>query len=137
MPPSLPGPKWGRAELELLASDQISRVFGPLFERQDDYHRQVRMPMPPLLLADRVTGLDAEAGSLGTGTIWTETDVEWSSWYLHEGHMPAGIMVESGQADLLLISYLAPTLSTAMTACIACWVVSWPFMAGWPGSAIP
>lgn len=104
--PALPGPKWGRKELEVLASDKISKVFGKLFERQDDYHRQVRMPMPPLLLADRVTGIDAEPGSLGNGTIWTETDVDWSCWYLHEGHMPAGIMVESGQADLLLISYL-------------------------------
>ena len=103
---TLPGPKWGRAELEILARDKISKVFGPLFERQDNYHRQVRMPMPPLLLADRVTGVDAEPGSLTTGTIWTETDVRWSSWYLHEGHMPAGIMIEAGQADLLLISYL-------------------------------
>ncbi len=40
------------------------------------------------------------------GTCWTETDVREDSWYLHDGHMPAGIMVESGQADLFLISYL-------------------------------
>ncbi len=64
------------------------------------------MPEPPLLLADRCTGIDAEAGSMGKGTCWTETDVRADSWYLHDGHMPAGIMVESGQADLFLISYL-------------------------------
>ena len=44
---------------------------------------------------------------MGKGTLWTETDVLADSWYLDdEGRMPAGIMIESGQADLLLISWL-------------------------------
>ena len=43
---------------------------------------------------------------MGIGTLWTETDVRDGRWYLHEGRMPAGIMIESGQADLLLISWL-------------------------------
>ena len=44
---------------------------------------------------------------MGTGTIWTETDVRLDSWYLDPtGRMPAGMMVEAGQADLLLISWL-------------------------------
>ncbi|AUX42373.1 polyketide synthase [Sorangium cellulosum] len=102
----LPGPKLDRAQLELLASGQISRVFGPAFADQDGFRRQVRMPMPPLLLADRVTGIDAAPLSLGTGALWTETDVTDESWYLHEGRMPAGIMIEAGQADLLLVSWL-------------------------------
>ena len=102
-----PGPKLSREQLEHVASSKISEVLGEIFAQQDDYHRQVRMPEPPLLLADRVVGLDAEAGAYGTkGIIWTETDVCEDSWYLHNGHMPAGIMIESGQADLLLISYL-------------------------------
>ncbi|MEQ1507287.1 MAG: 3-hydroxyacyl-[acyl-carrier-protein] dehydratase FabA, partial [Myxococcota bacterium] len=103
---ALPGPKWSRAELEVLASDKISKVFGEAFARQDGFPRQVRMPEPPLLLADRVVGLDAEPGSMTTGTIWTETDVVWDAWYLHDGTMPAGVMIEAGQADLLLISWL-------------------------------
>ena len=74
-----------------------------LFEGQDHYTRQVRMPEPPFLLADRVTGIDAEPRSMGTGTIWTETDIESDSWYLHQGRMPGGLMIEAGQADLLLI----------------------------------
>jgi 3-hydroxymyristoyl/3-hydroxydecanoyl-(acyl carrier protein) dehydratase/1-acyl-sn-glycerol-3-phosphate acyltransferase len=102
----LPGPKIDREGLEVLAGGRISDVFGPAFARQDGYHRQVRMPMPPLLLADRVTGIDAEAGSMGLGTIWTETDVRADSWYVFDGVMPAGVMIESGQADLLLISWL-------------------------------
>lgn len=100
------GPAFSRRDLETLASGRISDVLGPAFKVQDGYARQVRMPEPPLLLADRVTGLVGEAGSMGLGTIWTETDVKADSWYLHQGHVPAGIAIEAGQADLLLISWL-------------------------------
>ena len=100
------GVKLDRAQLQIHASGRISEIYGELFLPQDGYARQVRMPEPPLLLADRVVGLDAEPASMGKGTIWTETDVTWDAWYLHDGRMPAGIMIESGQADLMLISYL-------------------------------
>ncbi len=100
------GPAFDRAQLLELASGRISTVFGDLFRRQDAYPRQVRLPEPPFLLVDRITGIDAEAGSMGTGTIWTETDVREDSWYLHDGRMPAGLMIEAGQADLTLISWL-------------------------------
>ncbi len=107
-PPSRPpvGPSFDRSELEVLASGVISSVFGDLFRQQDGHARQVRMPEPPLLLADRVLGIDAVRGSMGLGTVWTQTDVAPDAFYLHEGRMPAGILVESGQADLLLISWL-------------------------------
>ena len=95
-----------RRQLEYLASGKISEIFGPLFARQDDYARQVRMPQPPLLLVDRVTGIEGDAGTMGCGTIWTETDVPSDAWYLHDGRMPTGVVIESGQADLLLISWL-------------------------------
>jgi acyl transferase domain-containing protein len=101
-----PGPSFSREQVEILAGGQISSVFGPLFEQQDHYAVQVRMPEPPLLLCDRVMGIEGEAGSMGTGTVWTETDVHHDSWYLHRGRMPPGIFIESGQADLLLISWL-------------------------------
>ena len=108
---ALPGPKFDRAQLEVLAGGSISSVFGELFKAQDSYFRQVRMPEPPLLLADRVTGIDATPGSMETGTIWTETNVALDSWYLDSaGRMPAGIMIEAGQADLLLISWLGVDL---------------------------
>jgi acyl transferase domain-containing protein/3-hydroxymyristoyl/3-hydroxydecanoyl-(acyl carrier protein) dehydratase len=100
------GPRFDRARLEVHASGSISDIFGPLFAQQDGYARQVRMPEPPLLLADRVLGIEGEPGTLGTGTIWTETDVLADSFYLHAGRMPAGLLVESGQADLMLISWL-------------------------------
>ena len=90
------------------------------FAAQDSYPRQVRMPMPPLLLADRVAACSARPASMRTGTIWTETDVRADSWYLHEGRMPTGILIESGQADLMLISWLGVDSTTAATASIAC-----------------
>jgi 3-hydroxymyristoyl/3-hydroxydecanoyl-(acyl carrier protein) dehydratase len=102
----LPGPKLTRADLEYLSHGELFRIFGYLFRQQADFAKQVRMPEPPLLLCDRVLGIEGEAGSMKTGVIWTETDVKENSWYLHRGRMPAGITIESGQADLLLISWL-------------------------------
>ncbi|MEM6705759.1 MAG: beta-ketoacyl synthase N-terminal-like domain-containing protein, partial [Acidobacteriota bacterium] len=99
-----------RSQLEVHASGKISTIYGPLFAEQDDYAVQVRMPEPPLLLADRVTGIDAEPGVHGTGVLWSETDVTENSWYLHRGRMPAGVLIESGQADLMLISYMGADL---------------------------
>lgn len=104
------GPRFDRGELEIHAGGRISEIFGSHFAAQDGYARQVRMPLPPLLLADRVVGLAAEPASMGKGTIWTETDVREDSWYLHQGYMPAGVMIEAGQADLMLISYLGVDL---------------------------
>ncbi|MGC4120674.1 MAG: beta-ketoacyl synthase N-terminal-like domain-containing protein [Myxococcales bacterium] len=101
-----PGPKLDRRGLETHASGKISEIYGPLFAKQDGFRRQVRMPEPPLLLADRLLGIEAEPGSMGKGRLWTETDVTPDAWYLHDGRMPAGILIESGQADLMLISYL-------------------------------
>jgi len=106
-----PGPRFDRGQLEHLAAGRISDLFGPMFAIQDADVRQARMPGPPLLLADRVTGIDAAQGSLGQGIIWTETDVHAGAWYLDPaGRMPAGLVVEAGQADLLLISWLGADL---------------------------
>ncbi len=95
-----------KAGLNVHASGKISEIYGPAFTVQDDYLRQVRMPEPPLLLADRLLGIDAEPGKAGKGTLWTETDVTADAWWLHQGRMPAGIMIEAGQADLMLISWM-------------------------------
>ncbi len=111
VPEQLPGPKWGRRELEILASDRISKIMGPQFEPIDQYEPIVRMPMPPLLLADSVLGIAAEPLSMSSqGKLWTESVVEEDNWYLHHGHVPPGIALEMGQADLLLISWLGVDL---------------------------
>ncbi|MBP6704179.1 MAG: beta keto-acyl synthase [Vicinamibacteria bacterium] len=99
-------PLFSRADLEVHASGQISKIFGPQFEGQDQYALQVRMPEPPLLLADRVMSIKGEPRSMGKGSIITETDVGSQSFYLHDNRMPGGILIESGQADLMMISWL-------------------------------
>ncbi len=100
------GRTFNRAELEVLASGKISSIFGTQFKKQDGFSRQVRLPEPPLLLVDRVTGLAGEPGGMGKGTIWTETDVDNHDWCLHHGRTSLGTLIESGQSDLLLISWL-------------------------------
>lgn len=105
------GPRFDRAQLEHLADGRVSDLFGPDFTALDERRRQTRLPRPPMLLVDRVTGVDAVPGSMSTGTIWTETDVSAGAWFLdYTGRMLAGLMVEAGQADLLLISYLGVDL---------------------------
>ncbi|MFI5867555.1 beta-ketoacyl synthase N-terminal-like domain-containing protein [Streptomyces sp. NPDC051546] len=105
--PGVVAPLFDRATLEYLSHGRISEVFGPLFASQDGWERQTRMPRPPMLLTDEVLSLDGEAGSMGTGVIRTRTTVRTDSWYLDPaGRMPAGLMLEAGQADLLLISWL-------------------------------
>jgi len=95
-----------RLDLEQIASGPISDLFGPEFAPIDKFRRVVRMPMPPLLLADRAMSIEAEPRSMGIGAIHTETDLKPDTWYMFRDRIPAGILVESGQADLLLISWL-------------------------------
>jgi 3-oxoacyl-(acyl-carrier-protein) synthase/3-hydroxymyristoyl/3-hydroxydecanoyl-(acyl carrier protein) dehydratase/1-acyl-sn-glycerol-3-phosphate acyltransferase len=112
----LPGPRLDRAMLERISVGPVSEAFGAAFRPQDAYARVVRMPAPPLLLCDRVLGIDGPALQLGRGTIWTETDVgnpahampgsgAREAWYLHDGHMRGGVFIEAGQADLLLATW--------------------------------
>ncbi|MBM4393628.1 MAG: 3-hydroxyacyl-[acyl-carrier-protein] dehydratase FabA, partial [Deltaproteobacteria bacterium] len=103
--PAVPQLTLTRAELEMGANGSISTIFGPEFAALDAYRRVVRMPEPPLLLADRVLDLEGPPRVLGKGRIITETDIKPDSWYLHDGRMPGGLMIESGQADLLLGSW--------------------------------
>lgn len=104
--PVTPHPLYTRSQLEILAAGRISDVFGPFFAELNQYEHLVRMPEPPLLLADRVISIEGEPGSMGTGRIVTETDVRPDAWYMHAGRMSPGVVIESGQADLLLASWL-------------------------------
>ena len=47
-----------REQLKIHASGNISEIYGDEFKGQDGYAIQCRMPEPPLLLADRVVGLE-------------------------------------------------------------------------------
>lgn len=108
-------PLWSRAQLEILAGGKVSEVMGPKFAEYDQYQRLVRMPEPPLLLADRVMSITGGPGApdtpMGTGCIVTETDVDPDAWCMHNGRMSPGVVIESGQADLLLASWLGADFS--------------------------
>ena len=104
-PDVFPGPKLSRVELERLSSEPVSTVLGAGWGPLDAWSKVIRMPEPPLLLADRVLGIDGPALVQGRGTIWTQTDVKADAWYLEDGRMPGGVLIESGQADLLLGSW--------------------------------
>ncbi|WP_263705941.1 hotdog family protein [Shouchella tritolerans] len=101
------GPSFSRPELEVLTSGKISDIFGDRFKFQDKYTLQMRMPKPPLLFADRVLGIEGEPGTLGLGKIWFDTNVSEDSWFLHDGCMPLGLMLESMlNPCILLMSWL-------------------------------
>ena len=72
----------------------------------DTYKRRVRLPMDPYLLVSRVTMLDAVRGEFRPCSMTTEFDIDKGAWFLIDGQIPWAVSVESGQCDLLLISYL-------------------------------
>ncbi|MBI9074813.1 MAG: hypothetical protein JEZ02_05305, partial [Desulfatibacillum sp.] len=97
---------WDRRDLETFAKGSIARVFGPEYSIIDTYKRRVRLPMDPYLLVSRVTKLDAIRGEFKPCTMTTEFDIEKNAWFLIDGQIPWAVSVESGQCDLLLISFL-------------------------------
>jgi 3-oxoacyl-(acyl-carrier-protein) synthase/3-hydroxymyristoyl/3-hydroxydecanoyl-(acyl carrier protein) dehydratase len=109
-PAAHPGPQFDRAQLEALASGALAPLLGDEFAVLDTFAHVTRLPEPPFLLIDRITGIDAEPLSDGLGVIWSETDVLPDSWFIHDGVMPGGIFAESTQADLLLICWLGVDL---------------------------
>jgi len=101
-----PGVIWDYADLKEFAEGKIAPVFGDAYAVIDTYPRRVRLPMAPYLLVSRVTGLDAHKGDFRPSTITTEYDIPHNCWYATDGRIPWAVAVESGQCDLLLISYL-------------------------------
>jgi len=89
-----------------LAGGKISNVFGPEYEKIDSYKRYVRLPMEPYLLVSRVTEIKGKLGEFKPSTITTEYDIPENAWYTTDGQIPWAVAVESGQCDLMLISFL-------------------------------
>jgi PfaB family protein len=97
---------WDERDLLEFAEGKIANVFGPEYAIIDTYSRRVQLPLPPYLLVSRVTKLNAERGSFKPCTLTTEYDIPHNMWYSVDGQIPWAVAVESGQCDLLLISYL-------------------------------
>ncbi len=112
--PARPGPRIDRRALEELATGarSISSLFGSAFVRQDAHRYQIRIPAPPMTVTDRVLGIEGEPGSLGGGRLWAEADVRPDSWGLDPtGHVSSIVLGESGQANMLLASWLGADLT--------------------------
>jgi hypothetical protein len=97
---------WDEADLLTFASGKIQDVFGEDYAIIDTYPRRVMLPMPPYLLVSRVTKLNATVHDYKPSCITTEYDIPYGSTFTTDGQIPGAVAVESGQCDLLLISYL-------------------------------
>ncbi|MCZ6632966.1 MAG: PfaB family protein, partial [bacterium] len=105
-PPSGHPVIWDKADLLEFAQGNIANVFGPAYDIIDTYSRRVRLPTPPYLLVSRITHLHGERGVFKSSAITTEYDIPQNAWYTVDGQIPWAVAVESGQCDLLLVSYL-------------------------------
>ncbi len=98
--------QFDRAALEKFATGKLSEALGPLYADLDAYEPRTRLPSDPLLLVSRVLDVEGERGHFGKSRIITEYDIPADAWWSHDGKAPPCIIVESGQADLFLVSYL-------------------------------
>lgn len=97
---------FSQEDLIEFATGKIGKVFGAEYDIIDQYSRRVMLPMDPYLLVSRVTDLKAERGVFKPSTMQTEYDIPYDAWFTTDGQIPWAVSVESGQCDLLLISYL-------------------------------
>ncbi|WP_153913412.1 beta-ketoacyl synthase N-terminal-like domain-containing protein [Shewanella sp. TC10] len=97
---------WNYADLVEYAEGDIAKVFGPDYAVIDNYSRRVRLPTTDYLLVSRVTKLDATMNQYKPCSMTTEYDIPEDAPYLVDSQIPWAVAVESGQCDLMLISYL-------------------------------
>ena len=97
---------WDTEDLVEFAEGDIAKVFGDEYKVIDSYSRRVRLPTTDYLLVSRVTALDAEVNDYRKSTMVTEYDIPVDAPFLIDGQIPWSVAVESGQCDLLLISYI-------------------------------
>ena len=102
---------FSQEDLEEFATGKIANVFGPEYAIIDTYRRRVMLPMYPYLLVSRVTKMDAKLGEYKPSSMTTEYDIPYNAWYSTDRQIPSAVCVESGQCDLLLISYLGIDLT--------------------------
>jgi hypothetical protein len=97
---------WDTADLVEFAEGDIAKVFGEEFTIIDSYARRVRLPTTDYLLVSRVTELEASVNEYKKSYMCTEYDIPVDAPFLIDGQIPWSVSVESGQCDLLLISYI-------------------------------
>ncbi len=88
------------------AEGDIGKVFGEEYNIIDNYSRRVRLPTTDYLLVTRVTDLEAKTHEYKKSYMATEYDIPTDAPFLIDGQIPWSVSVESGQCDLMLISYI-------------------------------
>lgn len=84
----------------------LGDVFGSEYGVVDHYKYRTRYPSPPYLLVDRVMAIEGKLHEFKPSTVVTEFDVAPGDWFLVDNRVPICVCIESGQADLFLISYV-------------------------------
>ena len=97
---------WDTNDLVEFAEGDIANVFGDEYKIIDSYSRRVRLPTTDYLLVSRVTALEATVNEYKKSYMCTEYDIPVDAPFLIDGQIPWSVSVESGQCDLLLISYI-------------------------------
>ncbi|HEY7865547.1 MAG TPA: beta-ketoacyl synthase N-terminal-like domain-containing protein, partial [Psychromonas sp.] len=97
---------YDNAALVEFAEGNIAKVFGSEYAVIDSYPRRVRLPTTDYLLVTRVTDLKADINEYKKSYMATEYDIPTDAPFLIDGQIPWSVSVESGQCDLLLISYI-------------------------------
>ena len=97
---------YDQADLVEFAEGDIGKVFGAEYNIIDGYSRRVRLPTSDYLLVTRVTELDAKINEYKKSYMCTEYDIPVDAPFLIDGQIPWSVAVESGQCDLMLISYI-------------------------------
>jgi len=97
---------FSQQDLEEFATGKIAKVFGEEYQIIDTYPRRVMLPMYPYLLVSRVTDLKGKIHEYKPSFMQTEYDIPHGAWFTTDKQIPWAVSVESGQCDLLLISYL-------------------------------
>merc|ERR1719460_3255649 len=104
---------WDFDDLLVYAEGDIAPVFNKQLSGQhppwsviDQYKRRVRLPQREYLLCSRVTKMEATTGKYEPCKMTTEYDLPYDGELSEGGDVPWAVLVESGQADPMLISYL-------------------------------
>lgn len=104
---------WDFDELLQYAEGTLESVFNkypsgehPPWSLIDSYTKRVRLPQREYLLCSRVTKMNAITNKFQPSTMTTEYDIPFNGELSEGGDVPWAVLVESGQCDLLLISYL-------------------------------
>jgi 3-hydroxymyristoyl/3-hydroxydecanoyl-(acyl carrier protein) dehydratase len=135
-PPHSPAALFDRRQCLQLAVGSVAAVLGPDFQEVDRLPTRVRLPDEPLMLVDRILSLEGTPRSLQAGRIVTEHDIQPGAWHLDRGRAAPCIVMEAGQADLVLSGYLGVDFVTRGLAVYRLLDATVTFRRGLPGAGV-